>query len=97
MLFSSGYERTKIMMNSFDLHDFIRMHLRFGKHWNKKNIGIGDAKWQELKEDTWLGGYEYAKGSQFKVFETTNFGWVVFRPDTKTPTGQIPGRKILKW
>lgn len=80
-----------------NISDFIKNHLRHKQHWNKKNISMQDAKWQELEDDTYLGGIEYAKGSRFKVFETQNFGWIVFEPDTKTPDGNVPGRRIHKW
>jgi len=56
-----------------------------------------DAVWQPLAENTWLNGCEYAAGSQFKCFETTNFGWIVFAPETLTPCGNIPGKRIIKW
>ena len=77
--------------------EFIKRHLRYKQHWNKKVIGIRDAVWQTLERDTWMDGCEYAAGSQFKVLETTNFGFVVFGPDTKTPSGAAPGKRIIKW
>ncbi len=79
------------------IDSFIKSHLRYKQHWNKKLIDIKDAHWQTLEEDVWLDGCEYAKGSQFKVFETTNFGWVVFGPSTLTPDGKTPGKRIIKW
>lgn len=77
--------------------DFIKKHLRYKQHWNKKYIGIKDAVWQTLEEDTYLGDCEYAKGSQFKVLKTQNFGFVVFGPNTVTPDGAIPAKRIHKW
>lgn len=53
---------------------------------------LRSAKWQELSADTYLFGYKYAKGSQYKVFETKDAGWVAFAPGTKTPEGHTPGR-----
>lgn len=81
----------------YDLADFIKRHLRTGQHWNKKVIGLGDAKWQTLEHDAHVGEGVYAAGSQFKVFETTNFGWVVFKTDSLTPGGQRPARFIQKF
>ena len=77
--------------------DFIKNNLRFKQHWNKKVIGLTDAVWQPLSDDTYIDGCEYAKGSLFKVFETNNFGWIVFHPDTLTPSGQRPGKCIIKY
>jgi hypothetical protein len=58
---------------------------------------LENAKWQTLEDDTIFQSIPYAKGSQFKVFETKNFGWVVFHQDTKTPEGHTPGRLIHKY
>lgn len=80
-----------------NLDDFIKSHIRFGQHWNKKIVLIEDAKWQTLTENTYLNGITYAAGSPFKVFETQDFGWVVFGPDTRTADGNIPFRRILKY
>jgi hypothetical protein len=81
----------------YGLGDFITKHLRFQQHWNKKVIRLEDAKWQTLENDAHVGEGTYAAGSQFKVFETQNFGWVVFKTDSLTPTGQRPGRFIQKF
>ena len=80
-----------------NVEHFIKTHLRHKQHWNKRMIDMQNAVWQTLAEDTWLDGCEYAKDSQFKVFETSNFGWIVFGPETKTPDGNIPGKRIIKW
>lgn len=58
---------------------------------------MSDAKWQQLNESTWIDGIEFATGCKFKVFETTNFGWIVFSPGSKTVDGNKPGRRIFKW
>ncbi len=79
------------------IETFIMEHLRYKQHWNKKHITISDAIWQTLDNDTFLNGIVYATGSLFKVFETTNFGWIVFGPDTKTADGNIPFRRIVKY
>ena len=84
-------------MNHVGLEKFFKSHLRYKQHWNKKHIDMRDAQWQSLSEDTWLNGMSYAAGSQFKVFETTNFGWIVFAPGTLTAEGNIPHRRIIKW
>lgn len=76
---------------------FIKDHIRYKQHWKRKHIGVQDAKWQPLANDTWIEGQEFAKGSQFKVFETQNFGYVVFHPESKTPTGNVPHRRIFKF
>ena len=79
------------------LEQFFKQHLRFRQHWNKKQIRMEDAVWQTLDSDTFLDGIEYAKGSEFKIFETTNFGFIVFGPESKTPSGDIPGKRIIKY
>jgi hypothetical protein len=84
-------------MKYTDVSDFIKTHIRTKQHWNKKVIGMKDAVWQTLTEDTYLRGIAFSAGSRFKVFETTNFGWIVFGPDTKTVDGDIPGRRIFRW
>ena len=84
-------------MNYIELEQFFKRYLRTKQHWNKKVISMSDAIWQTLTDDIWLDGCEYAKGSQFKVFETTNFGWIVFEPETKTPSGNIPDKRIIKY
>lgn len=84
-------------MNYQSLEQFFKQHLRFKQHWNKRVISMQDAVWQTLADNTWLDGCEYAAGSQFKIFETTNFGWVVFGPETKTPNGNVPNKRIIRW
>jgi hypothetical protein len=84
-------------MEFTNMEQFFKQHLRFKQHWNKKVISMHDAVWQTLTANTWIDGCEYAAGSQFKVFETTNFGWIVFGPETKTPDGNTPGKRIIKW
>ena len=79
---------------SFEM--FFKQHLRYKQHWNKK-VSIKDAVWQPLSSDTHLDGCDYAAGSTFKVFETSNFGWIVFAPDTLTPKGNRPGKCIIRW
>ncbi len=84
-------------MTYISIDQFIKKHLRFKQHWNKKVIGMSDAVWQPLEDDTFLNECTYAKGSLFKVFETKNFGWIVFGPGTLTANGNTPNRRILKW
>jgi hypothetical protein len=79
------------------IEHFIKLHLRYKQHWNKKLISLSDAQWQPLENDTFLDGIEYAKGSLFKCFVTTNFGWVIFSPDTLTTRGHISGKRIIKY
>lgn len=82
----------------YSVEEFIKKHIRNGQHWNTKLVDMKRAKWQTLAEHTHIGGIDYAAGSSFKVFETTNFGWIVFRgADTLTPDGNIPGKFIHKW
>jgi hypothetical protein len=84
-------------MKYYTAEEFIKAHLRKGQHWNKKYVLMEDAKPQTLTENTHIGGIEYAAGSGFKVFETQNFGWICFKPDSKTPDGKIPGKLIHKY
>lgn len=55
---------------------------------------LDKAQWQVLSEDVMFSGYVYAAGSKFKAFEGRDHGFVVFAPDTKTPTGHTPGKFI---
>jgi hypothetical protein len=84
-------------VNYYTAGEFIEKHLRHGQHWNKKRIMMEDAKPQTLPENTHIGGIDYAAGSEFKVFETQNFGWICFKPTAKTPDGNVPGKLIHKW
>jgi hypothetical protein len=77
--------------------EFIKLHIRTGQHWNKKVITMSDAKWQTLARDTYIDGITFAAGSKFKVFETSNFGWIVFGPESLTPSGNTPSRRIFKY
>ena len=63
----------------------------------RRKYDLKNAQWQTLKEDTHFNGYEYAKGSHFKAIETTNFGFVVFRQDSFTPDGNVPGKFIHRY
>ncbi len=86
-----------MFMNFIGLDQFFKQHLRFKQHWNKRCITLKDAVWQPLSTDTWLDGCEYASGSLFKCFETSNFGWIVFGPGTLTPSGNTPDKRIIKY
>lgn len=86
-----------MIINHISLERFIKEHIRYQQHWNTKVVDMRRAKWQELSEDIWMDGSSYAKGSKFKVFETQNFGWIVFDKDTKTVEGNVPNRRILKF
>lgn len=64
----------------------------------RRRIDRENADWRTLDKDTNFNGYEYAKGSRFKAFETENFGFVVFeRSTSKTPDGKIPGKFIHRF
>jgi len=84
-------------MNFISVDDFIRKHLKTKQHWNKKTIGLKDAIWQKLDEPTHIENCAFAAGSTFKVFETTNFGWIVFDKNTRTVSGNIPVKRIFRW
>ena len=84
-------------MNYISLDDFFNRYLRTEQHWNKKRILLSDAVWQELKEDTFLFGMEIPKGSVFKCFETTNFGYVAFAPDTVNCQGVKLHKRIYRY
>lgn len=83
-------------MRYMDSVQFAKEYIRYKQHWNKKQVGMTDALWQPLSEDTWINGITYAAGSQFKVFETQNFGWIVFAPGTKNADGHPVLRRIIK-
>jgi hypothetical protein len=65
-----------------------------GKLNPRRRLGSEFAEWRTLDKDTFFNGYEYAAGSQFKVFESQDAGWVVFKRDSVTPNGNTPGRFI---
>jgi hypothetical protein len=79
------------------INQFIKDHIRYKQHWNKRVISLTDAHWQSLEDDTFIHRWPFAKGSQFKVFESTNFGWLVFHPDTVLTNGSKPIKRIFKW
>lgn len=64
---------------------------------NRKLRTLDKAEWLLTRDDTHFNGITYAAGSWYKFFETKNFGWVVFRGDSKTPEGTTPGRFIHKF
>lgn len=68
----------------------------FGPITGKRNpkLSLKDAEWQTLEEDTIFEGIAYAKGSRFKIFETEDFGHVVFSPGTLTPSGEVPAKLL---
>ena len=71
----------------------------FGPITGRRNpkLSIQNSTWQKLAEDIWFNGYEYAAGSEYKRWETDNFGFVVFKPGTLSPNGQAPYRLIHKY
>jgi len=79
------------------MENFFRKYLRTGQHWNKKVISMKDAKWQSMTEDEYLGQWMFPKGTIFKCFETTNFGWIVLHPDAVTAWGHKPAQRIFKF
>jgi hypothetical protein len=80
-----------------NLDDFFQKYFRTGQHWNKKIIGMQDAKWQELQDDTFIQNRGIQKGSIFKCFETTNFGWIVFQDGTLDTFGNPLSPRIFKF
>jgi hypothetical protein len=81
-------------MKYIDSLQFVKENIRYKQHWNKKQML--DAIWQPLTENTFIGNTSYAAGSQFKVFETRNFGWIVFAPGTKDCHGNPIIHRIIK-
>jgi hypothetical protein len=79
------------------LGEFFKRYLRYKQHWNKKTIDMKDAVWQELDDDYFLFDTAFKKGSTFKIFETRNFGWIVFGPDARTVDDMIPNKRIFKY
>lgn len=71
----------------------------FGRMTGKQNKKrtLKAATWQTTTDDVMFEGIKYAKGSQYKVWETENFGWVCFHPSSLTPEGYSPGRFIHKF
>jgi len=74
-------------------------HELFGAITGKRNPKrtLTNAKWQVLNEDTNFEGISYAKGSRFKVWEGSDFGYVGFAPESKTPEGNTPGKFLHKF
>lgn len=63
----------------------------------KKHLTLANAQWKVLDVDSWFNGIEYAAGSRYKIFETQDFGWVIFHSDSKTPDGNRPGKFIHRY
>jgi hypothetical protein len=55
------------------------------------------AKWTKTEEEILVEQGRIAIGSEFKAFETNNFGWLVFAPGTKLVDGSILQKRIYKW
>lgn len=68
-----------------------------GKTKNGRIANMGNAEWKELPEDMWMEQWQFSKGSLVKVFETKNFGWIVFHASAKLTNGAEPVRRIFKW
>jgi hypothetical protein len=66
----------------------------FGPVTGKRNprLRFDRAVWRTLDEDITFEGIRYAKGSRYKIFESENFGHVMFAPETLTPEGSTPGK-----
>lgn len=79
------------------METFLQKYLRVGQHWNKKVIGMKDAIWQPMKETEYLGNWIFPKGTIFKCFETTNFGWIVLHPEAVDIKGNKPTQRIFKY
>lgn len=77
--------------------DFFPHSPYVGRSYRRSTPKMNKAKWQTLSEDTSVDGIPFAAGSEYKVFETSNFGWVVFSSTARTPSGDIPGRRIFKY
>ena len=69
----------------------------YGKTKNGRPAKITNSEWKALPEDIWIEHWKFKAGSMFKAFETTNFGWLVFAPDTKLANGAKPIKRIFKW
>jgi hypothetical protein len=41
-------------MRYIDSEEFIKENIRYKQHWNKKQIGMLDAIWQPLTENTFI-------------------------------------------
>ena len=68
-------------------------HAAVRKRLNK----LEAQKWQPINEDCSIEGITFKQGSLYKAFETTNFGWLVFHPDSRTIDGSVPGKRIFRW
>ena len=79
------------------MDSFFRKYLRTKQHWNKKIINMHDAIWQPMKDTEYLDQWIFPKGTIFKCFETTNFGWIVLHPDSVDINGNKPARRIFKY
>ena len=80
------------------VNDFFPQNLEsLAKNVRTRVYSLRNAEWRRLEDDTYVDGITYAKGSEYKVFETTNFGWVVFKPESKSPCGATPNKFIHKF
>jgi hypothetical protein len=64
---------------------------------NKSRPGITEAKWKPLVEDIHFERINWTKGTEYKMWETENFGYVAFKPDTLTAKGTIPNKRIFRF
>lgn len=62
-----------------------------------KGVESPQLVWKVLKDHAICQGISFAKGSEYKEFETANFGWICFKRDSKTPDGFTPGKFLFKW
>jgi hypothetical protein len=71
----------------------------FGSPTGRRNNlrKLEKAEWRTLPTHTMFDGYTYAAGSEYKFWETENFGYVLFRTNSLTPEGARPGRFIHRY
>jgi hypothetical protein len=63
----------------------------------RKSITLAKAEWHKLQHDTNFEGINFKAGSLFKFWETQNFGWVCFHPNSLTPDGNKPGKYLFRY
>lgn len=65
-----------------------------------KGKSMKTSKWQVSTQDITLGnGKVIPAGAEYKAFESTNFGWLIFAPGTRTQDGYElqPSERMLKY
>lgn len=57
---------------------------------------VSVAPVQTLKDDIWIEGATFARGSHYRAFAAKECDWVVFDPKATDPEGKMPVKRFFK-